>query len=368
MKVHAVPNQAVRVSCETECERTDVRLARQSAGELEASEEATLAAHLEACEVCREVALALPSGAAPVFPTVDEAAYELGPVVGVGGMGRISIARDRRIGRVVALKELLFDTPDCVARFVREARIAAALQHPNIVPIYDIGCWADGTPFYTMRLVEGGTLFEALRTADSLEARMKLLPSVIAAADAVAFAHANQVVHRDLTPANVLIGSYGETIVIDWGLAKDLHVSRARVATRYQTGTTQQVLTGRGAVVGSPAYMPPEQAAGQPVDTTADVYALGAILYHLVAGKPPYNGRTAGEILAKVSAAPPPSLARAAKHVPPALARIVDTAMAREPSQRYATAAEVAHDLRELQTRLFVEAHRRPRWFPWSRS
>ena len=137
-------------------------------------------------------------------------------------MGRILAARDLRVGRPVAVKELLGRSPQLAARFEREARVTARLQHPGIVPIYEIGQWPDGTPFYSMRMVEGRTLREAIEAAPTLAARLALLPAVIAATEAVAFAHAQRVIHRDLTPSNVLVGAYGETVVIDWGLAKDL--------------------------------------------------------------------------------------------------------------------------------------------------
>ena len=350
----------------TECDQTDARLAARSEGALSATDAAALAAHLEVCDDCRLLAEGLDDGsaAAPVFPVVDASAYELGPVVGHGGMGRIRIARDRRIGRRVAMKELLFNTESLAARFVREARVAASLQHPNIVPIYEVGCWADGTPFYTMRMIEGRTLFKAIQDATSLEERMELLPSVIAAADAVAFAHANGIIHRDLTPANILLGDFGETIVIDWGLAKDLRVDLDRVAPEYQTGMTQQVLTAKGDVVGSPAYMPREQAAGEEIDARADVYALGAILYHLLAGRAPYQGRSSKAIIQKVRAEAPTPLDKVALGAPRGLVAIVRKAMARDVGDRHSNAKELASELRRFQAALVVGAHRGPltRW------
>ncbi|HTL38681.1 MAG TPA: serine/threonine-protein kinase, partial [Kofleriaceae bacterium] len=253
---------------------------------------------------------------------------------------------------------LLFLTPALTARFVREARVAAALQHPNIIPVYDVGCFADGTPFYTMRRVDGCTLHQALARAEDLAERMALLPRVIAAAEAIAFAHANGVVHRDLTPANILVGDFGETVVIDWGLAKDLRPDDDRVAPKYQTGTTQMVLTARGDVIGSPAYMPLEQATGSETDARVDVYGLGAILYHLLTGSAPYVGRSHDAILAQVREAAPEPVRRRAKRAPAALAAIVGKAMARDATDRYPTAVELVSDLRRYQTELVVDAHR----------
>jgi serine/threonine protein kinase len=213
-------------------------------------------------------------------------------------------------------------------------------------------------------MIEGRTLFKAIQDATSLEERMELLPSVIAAADAVAFAHANGIIHRDLTPANILLGDFGETVVIDWGLAKDLRVDLDRVAPEYQTGMTQQVLTAKGDVVGSPAYMPREQAAGEEIDARADVYALGAILYHLLSGRAPYQARSAKAIIQKVRAEAPAPLEKVALGAPRGLVAIVRKAMTREASGRHANAKELAAELRRFQAALVVGAHRGPltRW------
>src|SRR5689334_4275166 len=156
------------------------------------------------------------------LPVVEPSAYARGPEVARGGMGRVIAARDLRVGRPVAVKELLVRTPARAARFEREARLTARLQHPGIVPIYEIGRWPDGKPFYAMRMVPGRTLHQAIEEARSLAARLAVLPALIAASEAVAYAHGRRIIHRDLKPTNILVGSYGETVVIDWGLAKDL--------------------------------------------------------------------------------------------------------------------------------------------------
>jgi len=288
--------------------------------------------HLQDCAECRALADS-------IVPRAVQG-YELGPVIAWGGMGQVRLARDLRLGRQVALKELMFESDTLAARLVREARVAAELEHPNIVPIYDVGTWPDGMPFYTMRYVEGRTLFAALAAASSLAERMQLLPAAIAACNAVAFAHSHGIAHRDLTPANILLGDHGETYVIDWGLAKDLRTHPVHA---------QPLLTAQGEVLGSPAYMPREQAVGDPIDERADVYALGAILYHLVAGAPPYSGRTSSELLEQVRSAPPPSLVG-----PRALVAVIAKAMAREAADRYPTARELAAALHGLQLRAFA--------------
>ncbi|NJK89238.1 MAG: serine/threonine protein kinase, partial [Myxococcales bacterium] len=146
--------------------------------------------------------------------------YELEREFARGGLGRIWRAFDRRLHRRVALKELLSKDPRAEHRFVREALITARLEHPNIVPIHEAGIWPDGKRYYTMKLVEGRTLADALEAARTLEDRVALLSHIIDVCDAVAYAHSQGILHRDLKPGNVLVGAFGETVLIDWGLAK----------------------------------------------------------------------------------------------------------------------------------------------------
>ena len=154
---------------------------------------------------------------------VSPAHYRVEGEFARGGMGRVLRARDRRLGRTVALKELHEDAgPGAAGRFVREALVTARLQHPAIVPVYEAGRWPGGRPFYAMKLVEGRSLDALLRDAGDLAGRLALLPHLIAVAEAVAYAHSQRVVHRDLKPANVLVGPFGETVVVDWGLAREL--------------------------------------------------------------------------------------------------------------------------------------------------
>ena len=344
----------VAALCRGTCAQVEALLAAQLDGPLSRADADGLAVHLRRCPECCALANGLEP--APVFPAIAPDVYELGPIIGIGGMGRVRIARDRRIGREVAIKELLYTTETLVARFVREARVAASLQHPNIVPIYEVGCWDDGTPFYAMARVRGRSLFDAISAASSPEERAALVTAVIAAADGTAFAHAHGVLHRDLTPSNILVGDFGETVIIDWGLAKALRAPA--VGVEYRTGVTHDMLTAAGDVLGSPAYMPPEQAHGESTDERADVYALGAILYHVLAGSAPYVGRSAKAILAAVCEQAPPPLTKLAPWVTRALAELVDTATAREPSERYASAIELARDLRRFHAGLL--APRRP--------
>lgn len=346
---------------DAECLHVDALLAARADGALGRAGANLLDRHLASCQTCREVA----GTAAPAtdhrtdhaaLPRIDPGAYALGVEVDRGGMGRILEARDLRVGRPVAVKELLGRSPALAARFEREARVTARLQHPGIVPIYEIGCWPDGTPFYSMRMVEGQTLREAIAKAGSLAERIALLPAVIAATEAVAFAHGQRVIHRDLTPSNVMVGTYGETVVIDWGIAKDLADPTAEAHDDAPDEVTAG-LTGAGAVIGTVAYMPPEQACARPVDERADVYALGAILYHLLSGTAPYRARDSKALLAEVQAGPPPPVEGVVRNAPRDLVSIVAKAMARDARERYPSARELADELKRFQTGRIVEAH-----------
>jgi eukaryotic-like serine/threonine-protein kinase len=357
-----------------ECARIEPLLAAADPGQLDDAQAAVLAAHLARCVDCRDLVGSL----APVdgdggasadhvdLPLVETTAYALGAEVARGGMGRILAARDLRVGRTVAVKELLGRSPQLAARFEREARVTARLQHPGIVPIYEIGQWPDGTPFYSMRLVDGRTLRVALREAKTLDERLALLPAVMAATEAVAFAHSRHVIHRDLTPSNIIVGAYGETVVIDWGLAKDRAEPGEPELPVLSAEESGDELTAAGQIIGTATYMPPEQASGAAVDERADVYALGAILYHVLAGAPPYTGRRE-EVLRQVTEAAPAPLERAEPRVPRDLTSIVGKAMAREPAQRYATARELAEELSRFRAGRLVEAHAYSRGELWRR-
>jgi WD40 repeat protein len=292
----------------------------------------------------------------------DQPRYALGEEHARGGMGRILRAEDIVLGRVVAIKELLHDDAQAEARFVRETRLTARLQHPSIVPVYDAGRWqTTGKLFYSMKLVGGKPLSEVAASGGSVRERLALVPNVIAITDAVAYAHGEGIIHRDLKPANVLLGAYGETLVVDWGLAKDLRApepagSAAPISSEQSYDSGRDAMTAVGAVMGTPAFMPPEQARGLEVDERADVYAIGAILYFVLALAPPYSAKSPRQILEAVRAGPPPALAGLVPELPADLCAIVEKAMAREPERRYPTARELAEDLRRFVTGQMVTA------------
>ncbi|OJT18860.1 protein kinase [Archangium sp. Cb G35] len=295
-----------------------------------------------------------------LMPVVDPAYYAVHGELAQGGIGRILRARDLRLRRPVAIKQMLSPSPETESRFLTEALVTARLQHPAIVPVYEAGRWPDGELFYSMKLVSGCSLADVLSGRKTLQERLALLPHVLAVAEAMAYAHSERIIHRDLKPANILVGDFGETVVIDWGLAKELSRVEDTAPTQALAAThaaTDGAMTRVGTVMGTPAYMPPEQAAGRPVDERADVYALGAILYHLLAGSRPYDGTTSDQVLARVMKGPPPPLVTLHAHIPRDLQAIVTKAMAREPAERYATAREMAEDLRRFQTGQIVGAY-----------
>ncbi|MEO8700600.1 MAG: protein kinase [Kofleriaceae bacterium] len=280
-----------------------------------------------------------------------------------GGLGRVIRAVDRRLGRTVAVKELLHrDSSAHEARFLREALITARLEHPGIVPVHEAGRWPSGDPYYVMKLVEGRTLKQLIASHGNMRDRLGLLPHVIAIADAVGYAHSEGVIHRDLKPSNVIVGEFGETIVVDWGLARDRKRDVPEPAEELMLASGSGVSTVSGKVVGTPAYMSPEQARGELVDERADVYAIGAVLYEVLAGTPPHHDETPQATLDRVIAGPPRPVALTTPHVPSELATIVSKAMARCPDDRYPNASALAEDLRRFQTGKLVSAHTYSVW------
>jgi WD40 repeat protein len=299
----------------------------------------------------------LPAGAPPAMPA--DWRYEVKAEIARGGMGRVVEANDTVLGRTVALKEALSNDPDAVRRFERETRITAKLEHPSIVPVHDAGVSPNGSPFYVMRKVSGRPLEELVARAERLPDRLALIGHVVAAANAVAHAHERGIVHRDIKPSNILVGELGETIVIDWGLAKaigEAEDTRTQTAPQIDVGDT--VKTRAGMVFGTPGFMAPEQLRGAPADTKCDVYALGATLYHLLARRPPHYSKDADEMMKSAANGPPPPLLELLPGVPPELSTIVDKALAHDRKQRYEDARALAEDLQRFLTGQLVASHR----------
>ncbi|TMQ19500.1 MAG: serine/threonine protein kinase [Deltaproteobacteria bacterium] len=292
--------------------------------------------------------------------------YVLGAEIARGGMGRVVVGTDTRLGREVAIKEALA-RGDNLERFEREVRITARLEHPSIVPLYDAGIAPSGQPFYVMRKVSGQPLdrlilersFPGAGPRGALDERLALLPHVLAAAHALGHAHRRGVIHRDIKPANILVGELGETVVIDWGLAKVIGESEPPPIDAW-IAPSGEVATQTGAVFGTPGFMAPEQARSEALDARSDVYALGATLYHVLAGQPPTYG-SLGEVVARAhdeQRADAALAALAALPLPPELTAIVAKAMQFDPARRYADGAALADDLNRFLAGRLVSAHR----------
>jgi eukaryotic-like serine/threonine-protein kinase len=289
-------------------------------------------------------------------PDLSGTRYRLLDRIARGGMGVVYAAEDEKLQRRVALKVL--DVPgtdgDLANRLIREARVLAALEHPGIVPVHDVGTLADGRVFYTMKFVEGKRLDKYIETVASVPDRLRLFLRIC---DAVAFAHARGVLHRDLKPANVMVGPFGEVLVMDWGLAKILRgnvSSNAREADPDITilekptqsnpadATEIYVVTGHGTVMGTPGYMSPEQAHGDVdhLDARSDIYSLGALLRFLLTGRPEAASFSSGPRLDK------------------SLEAICTKSTAASPAERYANVQELALDVSRYLDGLAVGAHR----------
>jgi serine/threonine protein kinase len=292
-----------------------------------------------------------------------------------GGLGEVYLARDHRLGRPVALKRLQSrhagDT-GLRQRFLREAAVTACLQHPGIVPVYDLTETADGQPTYAMRFISGDSLAAAIAKvrrnspADFQSSPFRsLLRHVIDACNAVAYAHDRGIVHRDLKPANILLGAYGETLVVDWGMAKEIggaekrlgetalgdykfiteSVRTAAASDSAYTPVPDAEVTLPGEALGTLAYMSPEQAAGTEVSPATDVYSLGATIYHVLTGQPPVTGGHRAGLRDRIVRADFARPRQLKSQVPVALEAICLKAMSNRPADRYPSALALAADL-----------------------
>ena len=305
--------------------------------------------------------------------------YILRHLHATGGIGRVWLARDTQLGRDVALKELRPEQADdkvLCARFLKEAQITGQLEHPGIVPVYELARRPEtGQHFYTMRFVKGRTLSEASREyhekriagkADSFEFAT-LLNAFVVVCKTLAYAHSRGVIHRDLKGQNVIVGDYGEVVVLDWGLAKlvnqpDDEGQSASVSLHHHEATSVD-LTLQGDTLGTPGYMAPEQAAGRLglLDRRTDVYGLGAMLYQLLTGKAPFSGVHTAEILRKLQTEEPEPPLQHWAEVPPTLQAACLRALAKDPAARFDSASELAHEIeqwQEVQRKQALEALR----------
>ena len=305
--------------------------------------------------------------------------------LGMGGMGEVLLVHDPKINRHLAMKIIhkrLVDSQSQLVRFIKEAQVCAQLQHPNIVPVYDLSKLEDGRVYFTMKEIKGRSLSEAIKalhaavrdqqwqTAEGGLTFHRLIDIFYQVCQGVAYAHSKGVLHRDIKPENVMLGEFGEVLVVDWGIAKILsQFVSADTEERIQTNDTQsdQVITQAGMVAGTPAYMAPEQARGEieKISFKTDIYALGAILYEILSGQPPYSGSTT-DILNQVLLGPPVSITTFSEQpalemgildfspvdstglpIPDELMRVCEKAMQRDPEARFAHVQEIVDAIGE---------------------
>jgi serine/threonine protein kinase len=289
--------------------------------------------------------LAATSGARPAMSLTAGTrlgVYEIVAPVGAGGMGEVYRARDGRLGREVAVKVLPgeLSSPARARRFEREARAAGALNHPNVLTVYDVGSH-NGTPYLVTELLEGSTLRDRMRTSP-LPAR-KAVEVATQLARGLAAVHEKGIVHRDLKPENVFVGQDGRAKILDFGLA---HVTGSDgIGLDEDTVTSPEKLTGSGVLVGTIGYMSPEQARGHAADARSDVFALGAVLYEMLAGRRPFEGATASDTLAAILREDPKPLDTGALGLPASLDALVSRCLEKDPEQRFQSARDLAFAL-----------------------
>src|SRR5438105_2489214 len=279
--------------------------------------------------------------------------YRIASLIGVGGMGEVYLARDERLGRKVALKllpERLTVDETQLSRFKTEARSASALNHPNILTVYEIG--AEGNrQFIATEFIEGITLRASLTRE-----RMNLhdaLEIAVQVASALAAAHETGVVHRDMKPENIMLRPDGYVKVLDFGIAK---LTEPRLVPDLdEVGTTAVLQTRAGLVLGTARYMSPEQTRGQTVDARSDIWSLGVVIYEMIAGIPPFHGKTPSDCIASILTTQPPPLSGVLPEVPLNLESILQKALRKNRDERYQTIKEMLADLRNLKWELEAE-------------
>jgi tRNA A-37 threonylcarbamoyl transferase component Bud32/Flp pilus assembly protein TadD len=305
-------------------------------------------------------------------PRVRTDRYALKRFHAKGGMGEIWLAEDCDVGRAVALKRMRRKgSPEEQERFLREARITGQLEHPGIVPVHELGSDEHGQPVYVMKFVHGRTLSDAIKAYHKGEPNpevprevqlLRLLEVFVALCQTVAYAHSRGVLHRDIKPDNVMLGPYGETLVLDWGLAKLVGQAEGKAGgVSLPLSTSGESLESvAGSVRGTPAYMPPEMAGGQveDIDQLSDVYLLGATLYQILTGRQPRRGKSLPELLKEAMTNPPAEPRALDPTIPKPLEAVCQKAMAWAKADRYQSADALAEDLQRYLAGESVSAYR----------
>jgi serine/threonine protein kinase len=280
--------------------------------------------------------------------------YEIQSLLGAGGMGEVYRARDRKLGRAVAIKVLpaaIAADPQRRARFEQEAYAASSLNHPNIVTIHDLGSTPEAPLYVAMELVQGRTL-PVLLEEGPLPTK-KVLDLGVQMAEGLAKAHGAGVVHRDLKPENLIVSDDGFVKIVDFGLAK----LRAAPEELSHLPTLPQHETNPGTVLGTVGYMSPEQAGGKSVDFRSDQFSLGTILYEMASGQRPFRRATLAEALVAIIREEPQPLGELSPKAPPPFQWIVERCLAKEPAERYASTLDLARELRSVREHLSEPTH-----------
>ncbi len=340
-----------------------------ASGRLDEQRSTSLHEHLDGCMSCMHVIAELLRSEGPAASDYP-ARYRVIEESGRGGQARVLRGYDSLTARDVAIKELLpVDASPARlerlrTRFIHEARLTARLTHPGIVPVFDIGFHDDGQPFYTMQFLRGRTLAQELQGKRSLSERLPYLSHFLDLCQAVSFAHDQGIVHRDIKPQNVVIGEFGQTMLVDWGLAKLMAGARDPAPEPTAAPPSTVDATAIGSVIGTPAYMSPEQASGrlEDVDERSDVFGLGAVLYQVLTGKAPLAGRQVTELLEAARSASIAPVSELTPGAPAELAVIAHKALALDRASRYERAADLAADVQAYLTGGRVGAYEYSSW------
>jgi eukaryotic-like serine/threonine-protein kinase len=284
-------------------------------------------------------------------PRASFAHYEILSPIGSGGMGEVFLARDLKLDRRVALKflnERFSKEEELLNRFIQEAKAASALNHPNILTVYEIG-EHDGAHYISAEFIDGKTLRERMRSRLTFDDTLSIM---IQTAEALSAAHQAGIVHRDVKPENIMVRSDGYVKVLDFGLAKLTEINN----TGDEDETKKLVKTNPGVVMGTVTYMSPEQARGKPTDARSDVFSFGSVLYEMLVGKVPFAGETVTDVLSSIISTEPQPITSLAPHLPRELQRIVQKTLKKKRDQRYQSTRDLLMDLKELRDELQIEA------------